>query len=175
MLLRRFTPCDWQDLYEYLSDEKVVEFEPYPAYSKEQAVAEAKRRAENNSFWAVCLKENGKLIGNLYFNQQAPDEFMTWELGYVFNRKYHGNGYATEGALRLLQYGFEECLAHRIVARCSPLNIDSWKLLERLHMRREGCFKQKLFFKRNEHGEPIWLDEYEYAMLSHEWFSPTKI
>jgi len=45
----------------------------------------------------------------------------------------------------LIQYGFEECNAHRIVAYCNPQNNSSWRLLERLDMRREGHFYRKPF------------------------------
>ncbi len=87
LIIRRFEQNDWQDLYEYLSDKEVVAFEPYDIYSKNQAKEEAIRRSNNEAFYAVCLKENGKLIGNLYLGKE---DFSTWELGYVFNRKYQG-------------------------------------------------------------------------------------
>ena len=169
LIIRRFSPDDSQDLYEYLSDETVIAFEPYSAFSKEAAVNEAAKRADDNSFWAVCLKENNKLIGNLYFNLEEPEEFRTWEIGFVFNRNFHHFGYATESALRMLQYGFDECNAHRIIAYCNPKNIASWRLLERLHMRREGHFLQKAFFRQDVQGNPVWHDAYEYAILSTEW------
>ncbi|MBZ9637593.1 GNAT family N-acetyltransferase [Clostridium sp. FP1] len=47
-------------------------------------------------------KENNKLIGNVYFQQQEPKEFLTWEIGYVLNPEYYGNGYATEECKRVL-------------------------------------------------------------------------
>ena len=59
LIIRRFCPDDWQDLYEYLSEEKVVEFEPYSVFNKEEAVKEAERRTHEDSFWAVCLREIG--------------------------------------------------------------------------------------------------------------------
>ena len=170
LTIRRFFSRDWQDLYEYLSDEEVVRFEPYSTFGKEQAIKEAEKRTNDDSFWAVCLKENDKLIGNLYFCQQEPKEFMIWEIGYVFNRAYHGKGYATESADRLLKYGFETCNAHRIQAHCDPKNIASWRLLERLGMRREAHFIKKSFFHYDEQGNPLWHDAYEYAILRDEWF-----
>jgi RimJ/RimL family protein N-acetyltransferase len=183
LIIRPFRADDWEDLYEYLSDEEVVAFEPYPPFSRLEAVKEAERRSRDGSFWAVCLKtsiaeregghsdasESGKLIGNLYFARQEPAEFMTWELGYVFNRGYHGKGYATEAAGRMLAYGFGELDAHRVIAGCDTRNAPSWRLLERLGMRREGCFLKKAFFKRDAAGNPIWHDAYEYAILAEEF------
>ena len=164
LIIRNFVQDDWRDLYEYLSDEEVVKFEPYDICSEDQAKEEAIRRSQDESFYAVCLNE--KLIGNLYLGK---GEFDTWELGYVFHRKYQGQGYATESAKGLLDYAFTHLGARRIIAMCSPKNDHSWKLLERLHMRREGLLLQNVYFKTNSYGEPIWLNTYEYAILKEEW------
>ena len=166
LVIRRFKEEDWKDLYEYLSDEEVVRYEPYQAFSIEASQNEAKSRAENPAFLAVCLKENNKLIGNIYF---AKQEFKTWEIGYVFNRSYQGRGYATEAANAVIAYGFNTRGARRIVAMCNPLNTASWRLLERLGMRREGHLKQNIYFKKDEEGNPIWSDTYEYAILKDEY------
>ena len=56
-----------------------------------------------------------------------------------------------------------------VTAMCNPLNTASWKLMERLGMRREGHLIQNIWFKRDERGEPIWSDTYEYAILADEW------
>jgi len=169
LVIRRFKTEDRQDLYEYLSDEDVVFYEPYTVFTKETAREEAARRALNNSFWAVCLKQNHKLIGNLYFEQIEPKNFRTWEIGFVFNKNFQGMGYATESACRILRYGFEECGAHRIFACCNPENTASWRLLERLRMRREGHFLKKATFKNDNQGNPVWHDAFEYAILHEEW------
>lgn len=166
LIIRRFRPDDWGDLYDYLSQEDVVKFEPYEVFTEEAARAEALRRSEHEAFWAVCLKESGKLIGNIYLSKQ---DFDTWELGYVFNANYHGNGYATEAAKALVDDVFENKNARRVIAMCSPLNNPSWKLLERLGMRREGHLLQNIYFKTNQDGSPIWLDTYEYGILATEW------
>jgi [ribosomal protein S5]-alanine N-acetyltransferase len=170
LIIRRFTAEDWKDLYEYLSDEEVVRYEPYGVFTEEACKEAAANRSKQDFFWAVCLKENGKLIGNIYFNQQMQKEINTWEIGYVFNSKYQGQGYATEACEVFLRHGFEELKAHRIAAMCNPENSASWRLLERLKMRREGHLRENNFFKYDETGKPIWIDTYEYAILAYEWF-----
>ena len=117
LIIRRFTKDDWKDLYEYLSNKEVVKFEPYDIYNENECKIEAINRSKNEAFWAVCLKENNKLIGNIYFQQQEPKNFMTWEIGYVFNPKYWHKGYATEATKRIMQYGFEEIGVRRIIAK----------------------------------------------------------
>lgn len=166
MIIRRFRPEDRADLFDYLSREEVVRFEPYGVFSREEANQAAEGRSKNDAFWAVCLKDDGKLIGNIYF---AKGEFDTWELGYVFHSDYWGKGYAYEAARALMDDAFRNQNAHRIVAMCNPLNERSWRLLERLGLRREGHLRQNIWFKTDEKGHPIWNDTYEYGVLAEEW------
>jgi RimJ/RimL family protein N-acetyltransferase len=165
LIIRRFSENDGEDLFEYFSNPKVLEFEPYKPFTKDESYREAKRRAGDENFLAVCLK-NGKLIGNLYF---AKGDFETWEVGYVFNEKYWGNGYASESLRELMQYAFSSLNTRRITAHCDPQNMPSWKLLERVGMRREGHLLQNVFFFNDEEGNPIWKDTYEYAILNSEY------
>jgi len=171
LIIRKFTPNDWKDLYEYLSQETIVKYEPYEIFTEEASRREAVRRSEDNKFWAVCLKGSEKLIGNIYLSEH---EFDTWKLGYVFNQNYQGRGYATEAVGFLIDYTFKNYNARRIIAMCNPLNTPSWRLLERLGMRREGHLIQNIYFKRDKNGSPIWLDTYEYAILALEWLERSK-
>ena len=166
LVLRRFCAEDWKDLYEYLTDEQVVKYEPYDTFTEEKCKQEVVTRSVNPAFWAVVLKDSQKLIGNIYFEGK---EFDTWELGYVFNKAYQGLGYATESARAVMEYAFQELNARRIMARCDVENSASWKLLERLKMRREGHFLKVAYFKKDVHNNPIWIDAYEYAVLKDEW------
>lgn len=166
VLIRRYTELDWEDLYEYLSDEEVVKYEPYETFTIEQAKEEVINRSNNECFYAVILKENNKLIGNVYI---AKQDFDTWEVGYVFNTTYQGKGYATEATGKLIDLAFKEWGARRVIAMCNPLNTHSWKLLERIGMRREGTLRQNIYFKTDIEGKPIWSDTYEYGILKDEW------
>jgi Acetyltransferases, including N-acetylases of ribosomal proteins len=166
LIIRRFTPEDWVDLHEYLSDPTVVFYEPYDVFTKDESIKEAARRAENEAFWAVCLRNSDKLIGNIYL---AEGDFFTWELGFVFNSAYQGCGYAFEAASALVEYAFSVCGAHRITAMCNPDNIKSWHLLERLGMRREGHLRDNIYFNINSDNKPLWQDTYEYALLTSEY------
>lgn len=164
--IRRFQPKDWIDLYEYLSQEEVVKYEPYEVFTEEQSKAEAIYRSKSQDFWAVCLQESSKVIGNIYL---AKQDFDTWELGYVFNKHFQGKGYATEAAKALIDECFTNKEAYRVVAMCNPENVQSWKLLERLRMRREGHLIKNIYFSMDGEGNPIWQDTYEYAILKSEW------
>ncbi|MFV0393915.1 MAG: GNAT family N-acetyltransferase [Coprobacillaceae bacterium] len=162
--IRYFKESDNKDLYNYLSDKEVLQYEPYQPFTIEQANEEALRRSKDTNFYAVCL--NDTLIGNIYL---AKGEFNTWELGYVFNRNYWGQGYATESVLALLDYAFNQLQARRIKALCNPENKASWTLLQRLGMRREGHFIKNVYFNKDINNEPLWQDTYQYAILKEEY------
>lgn len=166
LILRAFEEGDYQDLYDYLSDEEVVKFEPYEIFSMEACKEEALNRSRNPSFMAVVLKGEQKVIGNLYFQKC---HFETWELGYVFNRNYQKKGYASEAVLGLFDEAFHNMKVRRIVAMCNPLNTNSWRLLERVGLIREGHLRENIYFQVNDNNEPIWQDTYEYGLLRSEY------
>lgn len=166
LVLRPFKETDAEGLHAYLGDEEVVRYEPYGAMTMEECRLEAARRASDEAFWAVCLAD-GTLIGNLYLS--GADEFGTREIGYVFARACWHKGYATEAARRLVAYAFERLATRRIIALCDTRNAASFALMERLGMRREGEFKKNVGFKTDAHGNTIWTDSYQYAILKEEF------
>ena len=67
LILRRYRKEDLQDLYEYLSDEDVVKYEPYKPMNMDEVRDELAQRISADEMIAVVLRESGKLIGNVYF------------------------------------------------------------------------------------------------------------
>jgi RimJ/RimL family protein N-acetyltransferase len=111
---------------------------------------------------AAELRGTGEMIGHFSLFL-ASQEHRHGEVGFVMHPDHHGHGYATEGARVMLRLGFEELGLHRIVGRCDARNESSWRLMERLGMRREAHLIENEFVK----GE--WTDELDYAMLEREW------
>lgn len=168
LIVREFKDTDYIDLHEYLSDPSVHIFEPGNPINLNEAKELCTQRSKGNEFYAVVLKKNRKMIGHVYLSQLKPKEKMTWELGYIFNPKYHKKGFASEASRALVEYAFKNLKAHRIMARCNPENPASWKLLERIGFRREGHFKKFDFFRKDENGHPVWHDAYEYALIEDD-------
>lgn len=162
--LRRFREDDWDDMIEYLSDPEVMKFEPFLTGEKRREWVAT--RITSNDFWAVCLADTGKMIGDIYMGQ---GEQNAWELGYIFNAKYQNQGYATEAAGALICRTFYVEGAHKICAFCNPDNVASWKLLERLGFCREGHLRKNTYVRLDLDGHPIWHDTFVYGMLHEEW------
>ena len=163
--LRSFQVDDWKALYDYTSDAEVMRYIPEGVFTREQAAKWAvDNQGEEARAVAVVLKGSGLLIGHMVFHPWFVTR--THEIGWVFHRAHHGCGYATEAGIALLRYGFEELRLHRIIATCQPANPASWRVMEKLGMRREGLFEKCI---SRPDGE--WWDEYFYAILAEEWFA----
>ena len=86
------------------------------------------------------------------------------ELGWVVDPDHSGHGYATEAARELLRYCFQDLGVRRVTANCFLDNHASWRLMERVGMRRE----------RHAIGDALhrsgrWMDTVSYALLKDEW------
>lgn len=162
LILRRYCKEDIQDLYEYLSDEKVVKYEPYKPMNINEVEENLDWRISTDEMIAVELKSNNKMIGNVYLGKR---DFESLEIRYVFNKQYWGQGYAKESCAALIKKAFSEGI-HRVFAECDPCNLDSWKLLERLKFEREAHYKQNVYFWKDDNNSPIWKDTFVYAILN---------
>ena len=100
LILRRYTENDLEDLYEYLSNPNVVEFEPYKPMSLEEVKDNLKWRISTDEMIAVELKSNHKMIGNVYLGKR---EFDSLEIGFVFHETYWKKGYAKESCEKLIE------------------------------------------------------------------------
>ena len=112
---------------------------------------------------AVELKESGRVIGLLSL---VSDGERQGEIGWGFSIDHRAQGLATEAARALITHAFTECNYHRIFAGTPLTNERSWKLMERLGMRKEAHFV-KAHAPENPDGS--WIDTVRYAILADEW------
>lgn len=166
-IIRYFNEEDFEDLYNYLSLDEIYEFEPGIPISMEEAKKLAKERAEKKNFIAVTDKESKRLIGHFSFFQSDPAYTRTYEVGFIFNPKFQGKGYAAESLNAFTSYCFSNLNVHRLEAKCDPANQRSWKLLERSGFEREGTLKKNIYFKEKD-GLPLWQDTYVYGIVNPE-------
>jgi RimJ/RimL family protein N-acetyltransferase len=110
------------------------------------------------------LRETGELVGDVILMYKSA-EHGNGEIGWVFHPKVAGQGYATEAATAMLDWGFGPVGLRRVVARLDDRNDASARLCERLGMRREAHLIENEIFK----GE--LTSELDYGILSREWFA----
>jgi [ribosomal protein S5]-alanine N-acetyltransferase len=162
LTVRDFEEKDWDSVYEYTSNPTVMTYIPEGVFTEVQAKEfVTKNIGEQAKHFPVILNDEDKLIGHIVFHKYFGDH--TYEIGWVFNPQYYGKGYASEAAKAVLGYAFEELHLHRVVATCQPENIGSYRIMEKIGMRKEGYFKKCI-----PAGDG-WWDEYFYAVLKEEW------
>lgn len=177
LILRPFQESDAEDVFEYLEEPMVHCFACMKLNSIEEAKAEvAKRVKETEYLFAIVLKENGKVIGEIdaYPESGEPHQdenttLDTFSPCWMLNKEYQGNGYAYEAAHAFFDYLFTEKGARRIYAYTEDYNISSQKLCEKLGMRREGMFMEFVSFVNDAQGNPIYENTMQYAILKKEW------
>ena len=176
LILRPFTENDAADAYEYLKAPMVNCFACMKLNSIDEAKAAVQERAEDTDFYfAIVLKETGKVIGeiNAHAEATAPDEKEaardTFSPCWMLNKDYHGKGYAYEAAKAFFDYLFSQKGARRIYAYTEDYNLASQHLCEKLGMRREGLFMEFVSFVKNSDGTPLYENTMQYAILKKEW------
>ncbi len=169
--LRQVQEQDIDDLKEYYTDPKVARFQFWGPMNDDQVhqLVTSQSTIQPGDpgvpFMLVAvLNSERRVIGDCSLTITNPDNRQA-DLGYVFNPQYHGRGLATAAVRGLLGFGFQQLNLHRIVATTDVRNERSWRLLERVGMRREARFVHNSFIK----GE--WVDDFVYAMLDNEWIA----
>jgi RimJ/RimL family protein N-acetyltransferase len=121
----------------------------------------------------LVAERDGRIIGDFYLRVEdswAQREVAEQargaqaELGWVLDPAFGGRGYATEGCRALLRVCFEELKVRRVCANAFADNEASWRLMERLGMRRE-----QYTVRESLHRELGWVDGIGYALLADEW------
>jgi RimJ/RimL family protein N-acetyltransferase len=124
----------------------------------------------------LMIEREGEVIGDLMLAvddawaqaevaEQARD--VQARLGWAIDPAVGGQGYATEAVHELLRICFEDLGLRRVVAECFAANESSWRLMERVGMRREAHNVRDSLHRSGE-----WLDGFAYALLREEWLGP---
>lgn len=84
--------------------------------------------------------------------------------GYTIDPAQAGRGYGTHFARALLSIAFDDLGLHRVTGACLADNTPSWRVMERIEMRRE-----QHGVKDSWHAVLGWVDGYTYGILREEW------
>ncbi len=168
LVLRRLKDGDLGQIFAYRSQTRVAEWIG-------SAAADVTSLTERfgGGETAVIVEHDGQLIGDVmvrlgdaYAQHEVAGGALASqaELGWTFDPAHQGRGFATETVRALFGMCFDDLGLRRVVAACFAANEPSWRLMERVGMRREAHHIEDSLHR--EHG---WLDEYVYALLASEW------
>lgn len=134
LFLREFSLKDDENLFNLNSDVKVLKHtgdEPFHSIGEARSFIKSYDDYKKNGFGrcAVIIKESNEFIGWCGLKKN-PDGII--DLGFRFFSKHWNNGYATESATAILDYGFNELGLTDIIARTSTNNMSSIKVIQKL-------------------------------------------
>ena len=130
LLLRKYTPDDFDALYEIISDPETMRHYPAP-FDAEKTRGWINWNLDNYEkygfgLWAVVLKETGEFIGDCGITMQKIDGELLPEIGYHINKKYWRRGFAKEAAHAVRDWVFRNTDSDTIYSYMKYTNVGSW-------------------------------------------------
>lgn len=169
--VRRLSDADVSATWEYRRLPEVnhwLTYAPADLDGYGELFADADRRERT-----LVVEHDGVVVGDLFvmvkdgWAQREVAEGAQGcegEVGWALDPEYGGRGLTTEAVEALLRLCFEGLGMRRVTAGCFADNVPSWRLMERVGMRRElHAVRESL------HRELGWMDGYGYALLADEW------
>ena len=135
LFLRELNENDFGALCKIMQDEETM-YAYEGAFSDEEVQEWLDRqlsryREHGFGLWAVVLKETGEVIGQCGLTMQPWKNEEVLEIGYLFQRQFWHNGYASEAAAACKKYAFEVLKADEVCSIIRDTNIPSQKVAER--------------------------------------------
>lgn len=173
--LRAFEIEDHIKIHEWRQDKDISRnFSGVPLFSStenEKQWIESKIFDKKNVSCAICLKESNEFIGAIFLNDIDYHNRSGHIPIFIGERKYWGNGYATDARVIMLKYAFFERGLQRIWARVLANNTSALKMLEKNGFVREGLLR-KSKFRDGEFFNEVYLgilkEDFEKVLKDYE-------
>ena len=127
----------------------------------ERCKTNAQKQPQDQYRFAIVLTAQQRVIGGSGLDITHRD-WREGEIGYHLHRDYWGQGYATEAAMALLRFGFEDLHLHRLFCGLLRRNVASARVMQKAGMQQEAHFRQNKWIGAR------WHDTLLYAMLDSE-------
>jgi RimJ/RimL family protein N-acetyltransferase len=143
LLLRRLVLDDLDALFELYRDEEIRRYFPEGVLDYAQTKEELEwflnghPRFPELGLWATVNKETGEFMGRCGLLPWTIEDRQEVEVAYLLGKKFWGQGFASEAALAIVQYAFENLDLSRLICLIDPENLASVKVAERIGMRLE--------------------------------------
>mgnify|MGYP000061841980 CR=1 FL=1 len=144
---RNWTKNDLTEFAKINADLAVMEHFPKPLTKKEtKAFIERlilHYKTNGYNYFATELIETGELIGFIGLaNQNYTSKFTpATDIGWRLKKSAWGNGYATEGAKRCLEYAFNVLELDQVISIFTEKNTKSENVMLKIGMKKVGTFK----------------------------------
>ncbi|MCB9453867.1 MAG: GNAT family N-acetyltransferase [Anaerolineaceae bacterium] len=167
VILRPFTLEDAPAVQAILNDREITDYMltiPYPCTLEwvEAWIQQVSGDAPTGRYtFGVIRRDDETIIGRI--NIRVNADHQRGEIGYWLGRAFWGQGYATEMARRVIQFGFDDLGLNRVVGQCFAQNERSARVLEKAGMRYEATFRDD-YLKNG-----VYETTHFYGALRGEW------
>ena len=97
------------------------------------------------------------MIG-LAYQKYETDFTPAIDIGWRLKRDAWGKGYATEGAKKCLEYGFDKLDIERIISVCTVANTKSMNVMNKIGMTKMGEFKHPELLSHPTYEKHFWYE-----------------
>ncbi len=170
LLLRPFLPEDAPRVHRLANCREVTSTTlnlpfPYELQHARQWIATHESLYEKNkqAIFAITIRVTKEMIGAVGLSRNAAHARA--ELGYWIGHEFWNQGFATEAARAVIEFGFSRLKLNRIFAHFMAQNPASGKVMQKVGMQFEGELRQHVIKK----GQP--LDLHIYSILKSDWLS----
>ena len=127
----------------------------------------AAEKVDGLGYWVGLVDDDfvGWWILQPAHGPDQPDDPAVADLGYRLLRRHWHRGLASEGALELVRYGFDDIGLDRIIAQTMTVNTRSRAVLERIGLSYVRTFPTSM----TESMDGIEEGEVEYEMTREQW------
>ena len=144
LVLRKLMIADVEPMHRILSDPITMQFWPatFEITGTERWIKRSLDAYEESGLgrFALILKSRGAFVGDCGFMRTEVAGVEENDLGYIIDKEFWGQGFATEAAQACLKYGIESLGLKRIVASMENKHIASRKVAEKIGLRFEREF-----------------------------------
>ena len=165
LVLRELADADAPAVHCWTGDHDVVAFVPLGPLDHAgavtyvaQIVTEAQRIPRLGYTFVIERRADHLALGTVSVEVDSF-EHRRAEIGYILRRDAWGQGFATEAAMLVRDFAFEQMGVHRLWAVCDPENPASAAVLCKIGMRREGVLRDDLVVRG------VRRDSVLYAMV----------
>jgi RimJ/RimL family protein N-acetyltransferase len=160
LLFRQFKLSDEASFFDMMGNPNVMNQIPLKALTKKDSnnklreILESYTVKSEKKIWAIDLKSNLEMMGLCGFIINSENEIV-----YRLREKYWANGYGTEIAEGIIQFGFKKLHFDIIIGNANIHNLGSIKILEKyMFFEKEYLNKEDGFMdKRYKLHKKDWL------------------
>lgn len=148
LVFRHLEHGDLDELYRLYSDPEIRRYFPDGTRTLDETKEELEwflnghPRHPELGLWATIRKDTGEFIGRCGLLPWEIDGVLEAEVAYMIAKEHWGQGFGSEAASAIVQYGFEQLGLSRIIALIDPEHEASIRTAERAGLR----FEKEIFF-----------------------------